>query len=110
MNLFGIENKVGLIKLNGDKDVEIATPGHYEIFFWGELAETGSSYRMTGKHPESGEIQTPYEWPLQHFQGKGDAVSGAKFAVETPGEWLFTFYLDEKEFVSFTIDMKSGSK
>ncbi len=108
MKLFGIENKVGLMKLNGDQDVEMATPGHYEIFFWGVQADTGSSYRLTGRHPESGEVRTLYEWPLQHFEGKGDAVSGAKFAVEAPGEWLFTFYIDEEEFASFSIVMNEG--
>ena len=101
MILHGLEEKLGIIKINGESDepeFPVGDEGRlYQVYFL-EKDFIGKNFKMTATHKDTGETVKLYEWAIENKQ------SEAKFGFDKKGIWKISVLVDEKPYTDFIIE------
>ncbi|MDM5233441.1 hypothetical protein [Lysinibacillus pakistanensis] len=101
MILHGLEEKFGIIKVNGESDepeFPVGDEGRlYQVYFL-EKDFIGKNFKMTATHKDTGETVKLYEWAIENKQ------SEAKFGFDKKGLWKISVLVDEKPYTDFIIE------
>ncbi|QGQ99393.1 hypothetical protein EHS13_33295 [Paenibacillus psychroresistens] len=113
LTLYGIKDKVGLIKMNGNEEkLFIAnTGGLYYVYFWGNGKELKGKYKLLATNKETGEQIKLYEWPIEAIKDStgADASSGGKYSLPQSGLWKLDFYIADEFFDTIIVNAENKS-
>jgi hypothetical protein len=112
LTLYGKKDKVGLIKMNGNKEDKLfiaGTGGVYNVYFWGDGKELKGKYKLLATNKDTGKQIKLYEWPIETNKDNtgADARSGGKYSLPQSGNWKLDFYIDDKFFETIIVNAEN---